>query len=170
MPQNDRDIQHSEAGVAISVIQQTKIQARVLVPLVKALRAELGEERANDLVRRALGDLYRGYGEEFRRSKNETSLGKTMASAWASYARDAALDYEVIEQSPDSFEMNVTGCRYAEFYKELGEPELGFLLVCAADFPIAEGLGPDIELTRTQTIMQGAEFCDFRYRRKRSPG
>ena len=149
-----------------SLIEQAKIQAQVLVPLVKALQAELGERRANDLVRRALGDLYRGYGDEFRRTKNETSLGKTMASAWASYARDDALDYDVIEQSQDRFEMNVKRCRYAEFYKELGEPELGFLLVCSADFPIAEGLGPDIELTRTQTIMQGASFCDFRYRRK----
>jgi len=155
--------------VAISVIQQTKIQAQVLVPLVKALRAELGDARANDLVRRALGDLYRGYGDEFRRTRDETSLGKTMTSAWASYAREGALDYDVIEQSQDSFEMNVTGCRYAEFYKELGEPELGFLLVCSADYPIAEGLGPDIELSRTQTIMQGASFCDFRYKRRKEP-
>ncbi len=149
-----------------SVIEQARIQAQVLVPLVKALQAELGEQRANDLVRRTLGDLYRRYGDQFRRTKNEASLGKTMASAWATYARDDALDYDVIEQSQDSFEMNVKRCRYAEFYKELGEPELGFLLVCSADFPIAEGLGPDIELTRTQTIMQGATFCDFRYKRK----
>lgn len=88
-----------------------------------------------------------------------------MASAWATYARDDALEYGVIEQSQDAFEFNVTGCRYAEFYKELGEPELGFLLVSSLDFPTAEGLGSDIQLARTQTIMQGATHCDFRYRR-----
>ena len=71
----------------------------------------------------------------------------------------------MIEQSPDAFEVNVTGCRYAQFYKELGESELGFLLVCSSDFPMAEGFGPDIKLARTQTIMQGAGHCDFRYRR-----
>ena len=38
-------------------------------------------------------------------------------------------------------------------------------LLGAADFPMAEGFGPDVELTRTQTIMQGASHCDFRYRR-----
>jgi hypothetical protein len=38
-------------------------------------------------------------------------------------------------------------------------------LVCTADFPTAEGFGGDIELTRTQTIMQGASHCDFRYKR-----
>jgi hypothetical protein len=55
----------------ISIIQQVKIQARVLVPLVKAMQTELGEERANAVVRRALGAIYRRYGEEFWRAKNE---------------------------------------------------------------------------------------------------
>ena len=142
--------------MGIPVIEQAKIQAQVLVPLVKALQAELGEERANRLVRRALGDLYRGYGEEFWRTKSEKNLGKVVASAFATYAREDALDYRVIEQSEDAFEFDVTGCRYAEFYRELGELELGFLLVCSADLPMAEGFGPDIKLTRTQTIMQGA--------------
>jgi len=153
--------------VAISVIQQAKIQAEVLVPLVKALQAELGEERANGLVRRALGDVYRRYGEEFWRAKSEKDLGTIMASALATYASDDALDYSVIEQSQDAFSIDVTGCRYAEFYKELGEPELGFLLVCSADFSTAEGFGPDVKLTRTQTIMQGASHCNFRYKRLR---
>ncbi len=99
----------------VPVIQQAKIQAQVLVPLVKALQAELGEERANALVRRALGDIYRHLGEEFRRTKNQKNLGNSMASAFAAYARDDALDYKVIEQSQDTFDFDVTGCRYAEF-------------------------------------------------------
>ena len=151
--------------MGISVIQQAKIQAQVLVPLVKALQKELGAERANSLVRNTLGDLYRRYGEEFWRTKNESNFGKFVASAFATYADEDALDYTVIERSQDAFAIDVTRCRYAEFYQELGEPELGFLLVCTADFATAEGFGPDVELTRTQTIMQGAGHCDFRYRR-----
>jgi hypothetical protein len=154
--------------VSVSVIEQAKIQAQVLVPLVKALQAELGEARANALVRAALSDTYRRHGEAFWRAKNEKNLGKTVASAFATYARDDALDYRVIEQSPDAFAFDVTKCRYAEFYKELGEPELGFLLVCTADFATAEGFGPDVTLARTQTIMQGASHCDFRYRRSKA--
>ncbi|HET7490273.1 MAG TPA: L-2-amino-thiazoline-4-carboxylic acid hydrolase [Bradyrhizobium sp.] len=153
--------------MSVSVIQQAKIQAQVLVPLVKALQAELGEERANALVRKALGDTWRRYGEEFWRKKNEKNLGKAIASAFATYAAEDALHYSVVEQSEDAFAINVTGCRYADFYQELGEPELGFLLVCSADFSTVEGFGPDVKLTRTQTIMQGASHCDFRYRRLR---
>jgi hypothetical protein len=151
--------------VSVSVIEQAKIQAQVLVPLVKALQAELGKERANALVRRALGDIYRSLGEEFWRKKNEKNVGNAIASAFATFARDDALDYTVVEQSRDGFEIDVTGCRYADFYKALGEPELGFLLVCSADFGMAEGFGPDIKLTRSQTVMQGASHCDFRYKR-----
>jgi L-2-amino-thiazoline-4-carboxylic acid hydrolase len=126
----------------IPVIEQAKIQAQVLVPLVKALQAELGEERANALVRKALGDLYRRYGEEFRQRKNEKNLGTIMASAFATYARGEALDYRVIEQSQDAFEVDVTGCRYADFYEELGEPDLGFLLSAARTFRRRKVLGP----------------------------
>lgn len=49
----------------IPVIEQVKIQAQVLVPLAKILQAELGEERANAIVREALGDLYRKHGEKW---------------------------------------------------------------------------------------------------------
>lgn len=152
-----------------SVIEQAKIQAQVLVPLVKTLQAELGAARANALVRKALGDLYRGFGEEFWKAKdhgkNEVDLGTAVASAFKTYARDDALAYDVIEQTHDAFAFDVKRCAYAEFYKALGEPELGFLLICTADFATAEGFGPDIKLTRTQTIMQGASHCDFRYKR-----
>ena len=151
--------------VSIPVIEQAKIQAQVLVPLVKAFQAELGEERANSIVRQALGDIYRRFGEEFWRTKNEKNLGKIMTSAFTTYARDDALEYTVVEQSQNVFKIDVTRCRYAEFYKALGEPELGFLIVCSADYTTAEGFGPDIMLTRTQTIMQGASHCDFRYKR-----
>jgi len=140
--------------VSISVLEQAKIQSRVLVPLIKALQAELGEARANALVRRTLGELYRRYGEEFWQAKNERNLGEAIASAFKTYARDDALEYRVREQAQD---------------EALGEPDLGFLLVCSADFDTAEGFGGDVKLTRTQTIMQGASHCDFRYVRVKQP-
>ena len=91
-----------------------------------------------------------------------------MALAFDRFAAGDALDYEVVKQAPDAFEVNVTQCRYATFYSEIGAPELGFLLACSADFSMAEGFGTDVQLTRTQTIMQGASHCDFRYVLKQS--
>jgi hypothetical protein len=153
--------------VSIPVIEQAKIQARVLVPLVKALQAELGEERANALVRKSLGDVYRRLGEQWWRARESRHVGENMALAFVAFAKGDAVDYSVRAQSHDTYEIDVSACRYAQFYKELGEPELGFLLVCSLDFPFVEGFGSDIKLTRTQTIMQGASHCDFRYRRQK---
>ena len=152
----------------IPVIEQAKIQAKALVPLVKALQAELGEERANSIVRNALGELYRSYGERWWRGRGSQDLGSNMAAAFAGFAAADALDYKVIKQTPEAFEVDVTGCRYAEFYRKLGVPELGFLLACSSDFPMVEGYGAGVELKRTQTIMQGASHCDFRYALKKS--
>ena len=150
----------------IPLIEQIKIQAQVLVPLVKALQAELGEEQANAIIRKALADFYRKIGERWWRAKEGSNLGEIIAAAFDRFAAGDALDYEVVKQAPDAFDVNVTGCRYAKFFKELGVPELGFLLVCSSDFSMAEGFGADVRLTRTQTIMQGASHCDFRYNLK----
>ena len=153
--------------MSIPVIEQAKIQAQVLVPLIKALQAELGEERANALVLKTLGDVYRRLGEQWWRTRESSHVGENMALAFASFAKGDAVDYSVRAQSQDTYEIDVTRCLYAQFFKELGEPELGFLLVCNSDFPFAEGFGHDIKLTRIQTIMQGASHCDFRYRRQK---
>jgi hypothetical protein len=152
----------------IPLIEQVKIQAQVLVPLVKSLRAELGEERANAIVRTTLGDLFRGYGEKWWRAQGTRDFEEKMTSTFEMFAAGDALDYEVVGTSPDAFAVNVTTCRYAEFYNRIGASELGFLLTCSADFSHAEGFGDDVQLTRTQTIMQGASHCDFRYARQRS--
>jgi hypothetical protein len=151
----------------VPLIEQAKIQAQVLVPLVKTLQAELGEERANALVRKALGEHYRKIGDKFWRAQKGTGVGENVGAAFKGFAAAGGLDYEVKKQGPDAFEVDVTGCRYAQFYQQMGAPELGFLLVCSADFPMAEGFGAGVRLERTQTIMQGASHCDFRYQLKK---
>jgi L-2-amino-thiazoline-4-carboxylic acid hydrolase len=147
----------------VPLIEQIKIQAQVLVPLVRALRAELGEERANSTVRKALSEVYRKFGEEWWRAQGPRNPEEKMTATFGMFAAGDAIDYEVVNKTPQAFDVDVVGCRYAKFYKELGEPELGFLLLCSADFPMAEGFGGDVQLHRTQTIMQGADHCDFRY-------
>lgn len=76
----------------IPIIEQVNIQAQVLVPLVRALQAELGEEPANAIVRKALGNLYRKYGEKWSRTLGARNLGEKMASAFDRFAAGDALD------------------------------------------------------------------------------
>ena len=70
----------------------------------------------------------------------------------------------MLEQSADRLSFNVTRCRYAEMYRALGLGDLGSSLSCQRDFSLIEGFNPAIALSRTQTIMDGAAYCDFRFR------
>jgi len=143
-------------------IEQVRIQARVLMPVIKAFQAEFGEERVKQIVERALGDMLRKVIKQVSQNSPGTIIDKLVAGM--QFHHGDALEVEVLKQTDDAFEFNVTECRYADLYKELGEPELGYLLLCRMDFPMAEGFSPDLELERKQTIMQGATYCDFRYR------
>ena len=72
----------------------------------------------------------------------------------------------MIAAGDDRLDFNVRRCRYAEFYKELGLADLGYLMHCNRDHAMIEGLNPDLKLTRTQTVMEGASHCDFRFTKK----
>ena len=84
------------------------------------------------------------------------------------WTRDNALEIDLIEESDKVLSFNVTRCRYAELYERLGIRDIGAIFSCTRDFALIEGFNTDISLKRTQTIMEGANYCDFRYRRKKS--
>jgi hypothetical protein len=60
--------------------------------------------------------------------------------------------------------MNVRGCRYAEFFESLGEPEFGATLTGETDPPLTAGIGRDVARHRSQTILKGGTHCDLRWR------
>lgn len=145
----------------IPLIDRVRIQAEVLVPVMRELRAELGEQRANEVLRRALSPMFREIGRRYFESSGGRAIEAMQAQARDSAAGDAvAFD---MRASGDVMEADVTRCQYARFFHDLGEPELGFLFVCSSDFGIF-GEIEGVEMTRTQTIMQGATHCDFRFR------
>ena len=143
----------------IPLIEQAKIQAQVLVPLVKALQAELGEERANALVRKALGDrsqVWRALVEEAGRARpwREDGLGlRGLRGGGCARLRRAQEGRAVLRGERHRLSLR-------RVLQEVGAPELGFLLVCSSDFALAEGYSDPVHLDRTQTIMQGATHCD----------
>ena len=70
---------------------------------------------------------------------------------------------EVLKVSKTKFDFNVTRCRYAEMYREMGLENIGHLLSCNRDGTFCEGFDPNLKLIREQTLMAGASCCTFRY-------
>jgi hypothetical protein len=79
------------------------------------------------------------------------------------WTRNGALEIEVLEASDTTFDFDVTRCRYAETYREMGLGHIGHLLSCNRDGTFCQGYDPGIELEREHTIMTGAPRCTFRY-------
>lgn len=153
----------SDSTPALTHLERRKIEAGVLIPMVRAFQEAFGVERANEVARRVILDLARRDGESWAAQfGNDLDALKRVSGVWSG---GGSLEIETVEETPDRLSFNVTRCRYAEFYKELGLPELGYLFHCNRDFAMVEGFNSGLTLVRTQTIMQGAGHCDFRFRR-----
>jgi hypothetical protein len=147
----------------LTLLQRREIEAQIVGPLVAAMRAELGDEKALALVRRVIEGLARQSGADLARRLGEASLG-AFARCLGLWSEGGALEIERLEETPNRLSFNVTRCRYAEMYRALGLADLGSSLSCQRDFSLIEGFNPSIRLVRTQTIMEGAPYCDFRFR------
>jgi hypothetical protein len=151
----------------IPLFDEIKLQVQVLMPVLRALRTELGKDKADELVRQPLRDWVRSVYHKIGDRKHGDARQK-WERVWDELRPriGEAVNREFIRDDNEAREYNVTQCKFAEFFKSLGEPELGEILLCDFDFYIAEIGAPCVELTRTQTIMGGASYCDFRYRFK----
>jgi len=145
---------------AVGLLNRREIEARVLAPLLIALGEEFDRERVWEITRKVIQKIAHEQGAELANSVEANDL-EHFAVAQESWKKDNAIQTEVLELTNKKFSFNVFRCRYAEMYSHLGVPELGKMLSCDRDFAFIEGFNPNIQLTRTQTIMEGADICDF---------
>ena len=153
----------------VGVLRRRAIEARILAPVIDALGAELGHERVRAVVREVVTRIAKEQGAALAAAAGGCSLAHFERSL-ANWTKDDALQLRVIESPDETLAFDVVRCRYAEMYRALGVPELGALLSCSRDGALTDGFNPAVELTRTQTLMQGAPLCDFRYRLRRRAG
>ncbi len=146
----------------IGVLKRREIEARILMPLIEALGKEFGREKVLEIVRQTIITIAREQGAALAHHYGNGI--DDFAESLANWKKGEALELDVIEQSDDKLCFNVTRCRFAEFFRALGEPELGSLLICQTDFDIASAGEGEVSLDRAQTIMQGAPRCTFRYK------
>ncbi len=147
----------------VGVLVRREIEARILGPMIDAFADAFGRERVLELVRSTIVEIARSQGRAMRMSGTGNDL-EDFADTMEAWKRGGALETNILANSGDSFDFNVTRCRYAEMYRELGMEELGSILSCARDYALIEGYNDSVDLTRTRTIMEGASHCDFRYR------
>ncbi len=148
---------------SLSMLEKRRIEAEILKEVYETLKASHGEE----VAKRTIAESVRRSAIEQARQFAAAAPGgpslKAFQEVMPLWTKGGALEIEVKEQSDTSFRFNVVKCRYAETYKAMGLGEIGHLLSCNRDGAFCEGYDPKLQLERTQTIMQGASHCDFKY-------
>jgi L-2-amino-thiazoline-4-carboxylic acid hydrolase len=147
----------------LSMIEKRRIEAEILKHVYDQLKASHGTEVAQRTIGEAVRRSAVEQAERFAaQSSNGTSL-QAFIDMQALWTQDGALEIEEVGRSSDSYAFNVTRCRYSEMYKAMGLGEIGHLLSCQRDGTFCEGYDRKLTLERSQTIMQGASHCDFRF-------
>ena len=147
----------------IPIIKRREIEARVIKPIFEEMVAKLGREAAISILESAIKRDAIAHGKSSGSPKMEQNDMSAFVKLYELWTAEDALEIDVIEQTDQSFKFNVTGCLYAKMYRNMGIADLGSVLSCGRDKHFCGGFNPNLQLERTQTIMRGADFCDFRY-------
>jgi hypothetical protein len=140
----------------ITALEAVTIQARAVIPIVRALERELGKERAHSIVGRAIAESYAEWQGKAVSARNSHPRDNNIEEQYP-------VETEVVEDTDSTLAINITRCRFAEHFRAIGAADVGALLTCGLDFAAETVLRPDWEFRRTQTLMSGASHCDFRW-------
>ena len=146
----------------IGVLTRREVEARMLAPVIDALSKRFGRDKVLGIVRETIIQIAADQGAELAEHMGGNSL-RHFADSLQYWTKDNALEIEIMEQTEASFIFKVTRCRYAELYEKLGLTGYGTIFSCARDFALINGFNERITLRRTQTLMEGADHCDFCY-------
>lgn len=148
----------------LGILEQRRIEANVIKPIYERLKAEFGKDKAREVIGEAITEAAKGQAAAMAASAGGQTSLVTFRGIQPLWTKGDALRIEDLPGEHNELNFNITRCRYAEMYTEMGLAEIGDLLSCNRDAAFIEGYAPGVEFRRTQTIMGGASHCDFRYR------
>ena len=148
----------------ITHLKFREIQAPIVFSLVQGFAREIGHEKAMEITRKVIEDDALRSGKRLAQEYSKNTLAELSKIVKEVWAKDDAMKIDIIREDDNALFFDVTYCGYADLYEKMGIKALGCILSCGRDFPFIEGFNPKIELKRTQTIMEGAACCDFRYK------
>jgi hypothetical protein len=150
---------------SMPILTRRRIEAEFARGIYDEMKADLGETVARRILTTAVVKMAR---TTAARMAAEAPGGAPTLDSFRAiqhlWTAEDALRTEVLASTPTTFDFNVTRCRYAEMYRDMGLSDLGAILSCNRDGAFCEGYDKRLKLTRTQTLMGGATHCDFRYR------
>jgi fumarate reductase iron-sulfur subunit len=144
----------------VNILVRREIESLITAPIIQAFSESFGKEKTEATVKSVIQGLAHESGKMLAAFTGGNSVAD-LKKGLPLFSQGGALEFEILSADDNEIKLNITRCRYAEMYKANGMAEYGYLLSCGRDYALIEGFNPDITLTRKQTIMEGADYCDF---------
>jgi hypothetical protein len=145
-----------------TLLERRRIEAELAKAMFDEMSVEIGEEKTLEILGNVARNLAHTMGQSLNERDGQTDL-TSFANIVPIWQEGGALEIDIQEQSDTTFEFDVTRCRYAEMYHEIGAEKLGAALSCNRDGSLCEGYDARIKMSRTETIMGGQSRCNFRF-------
>jgi len=130
------------------------------IPTMKALGEELGRDKLIDMLKRASSRAAeQGVKEWAKKVPNRDLASFTAEMRKPSPLYQHALTFEIVEDKPTAFETHVTECLWAKTFRDADAADIGYAYCCYPDAAAAMAFNPKFRVTRSKTLMEGADRC-----------
>ena len=149
----------------IPLLARRRAEAVVLGHVYDVVTAKFGAEVAASVVAQAVEAAARQAGQAFAREAPRGPSLEHFAGVVEIWRQQDSLEVRDLQRSQTDLRFEVTRCRYAELYADLGLPqELRYTLSCRRDAAFAAGYSPALALERSPTLAEGSSGCRFWFR------
>jgi hypothetical protein len=148
----------------LPILERRRIEAMILKHVLDVITERSGRAEAEAVIGETCSRSAIEQGKAMAADLDHAPDLTDFAAILPNWTKEDALEMDVLTTEPDNMAFNITRCRYSEMYQEMGLGDIGHLLSCNRDGDFCIGYNPNIQLTRTQTLMKGASHCDFRYK------
>lgn len=138
------------------------------VSLERELERVLGKEKADTIIRTwAENRTVASFKDYLEKTRTEINTFREfiqhLDEMWTSPSVIHTHVCSKKDEQENSVTYSVTECIWASIMRELGAQDLGLMTMCDIDFITAGIYNPKITLHRSKTLMNGDEYCDFKY-------
>ncbi|MHC1710837.1 MAG: L-2-amino-thiazoline-4-carboxylic acid hydrolase [Solidesulfovibrio sp.] len=153
-----------EQAPSITLLEKRRIEAAMLAEVYAVLLERFGRETALTVVEDTVIKAAFDAGKAFAATAPDGPSLAHFATVTELWRRGGALVIENERPGQESISFDVTRCRYAESYREMGLPEeLATRVSCLRDGAFMAGYSPHLLLTRPETIASGSNRCPFTF-------
>jgi hypothetical protein len=140
--------------------QAYRFRARLFTDRMKRMANYLGQDNLIGALKKSTEDYF----SSIAIYKPENTLRDFVRPFYKDEGYKTILTIEVIENREDLVKWKIKECLNAKVFRELDAAEIGYATLCHGDEAWAKAFNPNIQFTRTKTLMEGHDCCDHCYK------